>query len=249
MTARKEVKCSQCQNALIRVVWNYAKNRMITEFFCDNKCKADWQIGQREKLGFTKEWLISEYSNKGKSANQIAREIGRDPKRVWEWIKSYGIETRSRGTDYGQNFKQGCVSAFLGMKHSKETKQKIREKRLYDGHVPYLKDGIHWLKHEGAISPNWKGGISPERQSFYSSIEWIESVKKIWKRDNATCQMCGKNHNEELNRGNFHIHHIDSFMFKETRADVNNLVLLCKECHRFVHSRKNIEKLFLGKQK
>lgn len=246
MAIRKIVNCSECSKEISRVFWNYAKNREIATFFCDTKCKAHWQIKQRESLGFTKEWLIDEYCVKNKSANQIAREIKRDPKRVWEWIRNYGLETRPRGTDYGQCFKSGQESVFKGMRHSEDTKNKARERRLKDGHVPYLKDGIHWLKHDGAISPNWRGGVTPERQSFYSSEGWKNAVKKVWERDNAICQKCGKNHNKEGNRGSFHIHHIISFAVKELRSDINNLVLLCKECHRWVHSKGNIEKAFLN---
>jgi len=35
---------------------------------------------------------------------------------------------------------------------------------------------------------------------------------------------------------------------KEIRADANNLVLLCVKCHRFVHSKKNINGEFIGKE-
>lgn len=240
------MKCSYCESDLSRKIYKSQSN--IKNFFCNNKCKSEWQILQRENLGFTKDWLINEYINLGKSTNQIAKEIKRDPKRVWEWIKNYGLETRPRGTDYGQCFKPGCGSLFVGRKHSDETKEKIRQKSLQDGRVPYLKNGVHWLKNEGAVPPSWKGGVTPERQSVYSSKDWCNAVKQVWKRDCAKCQKCGKNHNEELNRGNFHIHHIVSFSVKELRCDPSNLVLLCKECHRWVHGKNNINKDFLKEQ-
>lgn len=245
MASRGPVKCSQCGNRLTRVLWNYQKNRAVSDFFCDTKCKGLWQKSQREALGFDKKWLIGQYHDQGKSANQIAREIGRDPKRVWEWIRDYGLETRPRGTDYGQNFQPGHESPMKGRTHTDETKDKIRAARIADGHVPYLKDGKHWLKHDGAVSPAWKGGITPERQSFYATPEWADAVKAVWKRDNATCQKCGKHHNEAKNRGTFHIHHIVSFMVKELRSEPSNLVLLCKECHMWVHSKKNTKKEFI----
>lgn len=245
MPARSDVKCSQCGSKINRVTWNYGKNRPISEFFCNSSCKGDWQKARREALGYTKEWLESEYHSKGKSANQIAREIGRDPKRVWEWIRDYGLKTRPRGNEYGQGFIAGSESPFKGMRHTEETKEKIRVASIADGRVPYLKDGKHWLKHEGAISPAWRGGVTPERQAFYSTPEWCEAVKSVWSRDNATCQMCGKHHNEAKNRGTFHIHHIVSFMVEEKRSDPGNLVLLCKECHRWVHSKRNKHKIFI----
>lgn len=246
MFVKKEVNCSICGSILLRVVWNYAKARPISAFYCDNTCKGEAQRRERESLGFTKEWLESEYLDKKKSANQIAREIGRDPKRVWEWIRDYGIGTRSRGTDYGNAFKKGQESAFKGMKHTEETKAEIKRISIKQGRKPYMKDGVHWLKHDGAVSPMWKGGITPERQSFYSSPEWVDAVKKVWERDNAICQRCGIHHNTAKARGTFHIHHIISFMVKEKRADVDNLILLCKKCHLWVHSKNNINKQLIG---
>lgn len=239
--AKKNVNCSECGNGLIRNTWFNSKN-----YFCDKQCKGKWQTKQRELLGFTKEWLISEYHEKGKSANQIAKEIGRDTKRVWEWIRDYGLDTRPRGTDYGQGFKKGQESKFKGKNHTQENKDKQRQRRLDDGRVPCYVDGVHWLHHYKDRKPaSWKGGISPERQQVYSSVEWVSSVKEVWKRDNAICQKCGKHHNEEQNRGNFHIHHIVSFMVKELRTEVDNLILLCRPCHLWVHSNENINKDFI----
>lgn len=233
--------CSYCNKEIKRKVFHKnCKNR-----FCNNECKGEWQKEERRKQGFTKEWIYEQYWTLGKSADQIAKEIKKNPKTVWFWFKADNIPTRPRGSEYGQQFKKGQESAFKGKKHTEENKEKIRQKRLEDGHVPYLKNGIHWLKHEGAVSPNYKGGISPERQSFYSSIEWSEAVKKIWERDNAICQRCGKKHNIEENRGTFHIHHIESFLNKEKRADIDNLILLCRPCHLWVHSKKNINKEFI----
>ena len=247
MTVRGDVNCSFCNSSLNRVLFNYGKNRKIKDFFCNNACKGAWQKKQREDQGFNKDWLIEQYFNQGKSANQIAREINKDPKRVWEWINDYGLSTRPRGTDYGQNIKKGQVSFFKGKKHSDETKKLLSDIAKADGRMPFkAENGAPFKGKFGSLHPNYKGGLTPERQSVYSSKEWCEAVKQVWKRDKAICQKCGKNHNDEINRGNFHIHHIVSFMVRELRTDLNNLVLLCKDCHKFVHSKNNVNKEFIG---
>jgi len=231
----------------MRVVWNYAKNRPVENFFCDTSCKGVWQKAQREALGYTKEWLIDQYHVQKKGAAQIGREIGRDPKRVWEWIRDYGLETRPRGNEYGRRIKKGDPSPFRGRKHTESAKQKMREARIKEGRWPCYKDGVHWMHHPdhaGQKPASWKGGVTPERQALYSSQEWTDAVKAVWARDNATCQRCGKHHNTTKSRGTFHIHHIISFMHKEYRSDVDNLVLLCKDCHRWVHSKANVKKRF-----
>lgn len=244
---RKDVPCTWCGNIINRQIWNYGKDRPIENFFCNNECKGAWQKRQRENEGFTKDWLIAEYHDAGKSANQIARQIGRDPKRVWEWIRDYGLETRPRGTDYGSLFKPGQESAFKGKSHTSESRELFRQIRLADGRVPYMKDGKHWLKHEGAKPASWRGGITPERQAFYSSEPWADAVKAVWARDNATCQRCGKHHNTVKSRGTFHIHHIVSFQVEQLRAEPSNLILLCRPCHLWVHSRRNTKREFLRK--
>lgn len=193
-----------------------------------------------------KEWLENEYLIKKRTCNDIAKELKKDPKTIWSWLKKYKIQTRPRGGESSSgSFKKGS-SIWVGKKHSLETKEKMRQNRLNDGHVPYLKDGVHWLKNINTENhPNYKGGLTPERQSFYSSQIWSDIVKQVWKRDKAICQMCGKNHNEENNRGNFHIHHIISFQITEFRSNLSNLILLCKECHLFIHSKKNINKKYI----
>lgn len=238
------VNCSQCESELERYPLNPVTKKPIKNFFCNKQCKGKWQTKQRELLGFTREWLENEYLVIGKSANQIAREIGRDSKRVWEWIRDYGIETRSRGHNTDHLPKDG--STWLGRNHSEETKENMSKLAIADGRLPWGKHNEpYWKGKNGSLHPSFKGGLTPERQQVYSSNEWINSVKEVWKRDNAFCQKCGKNHNEEQNRGNFHIHHIVSFMVRELRTEVDNLVLLCKECHKFVHSKNNINKEFI----
>lgn len=235
---KNKVKCAFCKTKLERYPTK------TNTYFCNIKCKADWQTLQREKLGYTKEWLQDQYFNKGKTCNDIAREIGRDAKRVWEWFKQYGIDVRKRGGESSKGSFQKGHKLGVGRVLTQDAKNKIREARINDGHVPYLKDGVHWLKHEGAVSPMWKGGITPERQGVYSSLEWKDCVKAVWKRDNATCQKC-KHHQSNYRETKFHIHHIESFMAKEKRCEVSNLVLLCPTCHKFVHSKNNVNKLFI----
>lgn len=239
-----KVSCSQCNANLLRR--DFPSLKKIANHFCDNSCKGMWQRAQREAMGFNKQWLEEQYFVLNKSANQIAREIGRDSKRVWEWIREYGLETRKRGTNYGQHFKKGMIGTMTGKKHSPETKAKLKELSIADGRVPWGKGNEpYWKGKTGEKHPSYKGGLTPERQSCYSSQEWVEAVKTVWHRDNATCQRCGVHHNTEEQRGNFHIHHIVSFQVRESRTEPSNLILLCKPCHKWVHSKKNVNKELL----
>jgi hypothetical protein len=97
---------------------------------------------------------------------------------------------------------------------------------------------------KGELHPAWQGGITIERRELFSSKEWRKVSKMVRTRDNNTCQRCNKNTNV-WTWIIFHIHHIVPFCIKELRLDVGNLVLLCAQCHRFVHSKKNINKEFI----
>lgn len=233
--------CSFCGKELQRY-----RNKTST-YFCDIQCKAYWQTQQRELKGYTKEFLIKEYIINGKSANQIAREIKRDVKSVHRWMMNYNMKLRPRGTDYGQNFKKGHTMN-VGYKHSDATKEKIRQRMSGSTNLPHLRGKPHYLTIGDRKPASWKGGITPERQAFYSTVEWKEAVKTIWKRDNAICRRCGKKHNTKTHRGKFAIHHIISFVNKKERANSNNLILICRNCHLWIHSNKNINKDFIEEE-
>lgn len=241
---KEKCNCAWCGKEIYRWAKN-PKGDAIKNHFCDRNCKGLWQKKQREDLGYTKEWLYEQYVVNGRTANDIAKEIGRDSKRVWEWIRDYGIETRKRG--YGNpevHFKKGQPSAFKGHHHTENNKELQRQRRLADGRVPYLVNGQHWLKQEGKHPASWRGGVAPERQAIYGSARWKNAVKKVWKRENATCQLCGKHQSAEKENP-FHIHHIYPFAeYPHLRTNPDNLVLLCRDCHLFVHSNKNADLVF-----
>lgn len=242
--AKQSFNCSQCGSVVTRCPINPVTKLPIKNFFCDNDCKGRWQVEKREALGFTKDWLIDQYVTKGKDTNLIGREIGRDGHSVWNWIKGYGIPTRPRGHLTSNLVQDG--SSFRGKKHTAKSKEKIRLAALADGRVPFLKNGKHWLKSVPKEQhPKWKGGLAPARQALYASEEWSDAVKAVWKRDNATCQLCKKHHNTAESRGTFHIHHIVPFEVEALRAKVDNLVLLCKYCHRFVHGKDNFARIYI----
>src|SRR5690606_25201612 len=140
---------------------------------------------------------------------------------------------------------KGQVSTFLGRKHTPETRAKLRAIAIADGRVPYDPAVGSYMKgRRGAATTNWKGGITAARQAFYATPEWKAAVKAVWKRDNATCQRCGK-HKSPNRQLAFDIHHIVSFAVVELRAEISNLVLLCEPCHYWVHGNENTNGQFI----
>lgn len=179
---------------------------------------------------------------------QIGQRFERDPKTVFWWMQKASIPTRPRGSNPAVHFKAGERSAFAGHKHGPEALAKLAEAARRDPRLPHLIGGEHWLKGtHGAINPNWKGGATPERQEFYRSPEWKTACVTVWNRADAKCERCGKDHRAR-NRATepaFHVHHIVSFAVRELRAKPTNLVLLCRDCHYWVHSNANVDHLYL----
>lgn len=210
--------------------------------FCGQQCKAEYQ---RLAKPVTREWLHEQYVDKGRDCPDIAKEVHRDPKSVWNWLKDFGIPTRPRGLNWSRNLiiGSGSDNGFYGRRHSRKVRTRLREQKIRSGHVPYLRNGQHWMKTAKKDElPNWKGGITPERQAMYASKEWGKAFRAVWKRDKATCQRCKKKHEKGCP---FDVHHIVGFACRELRTEVSNLVLLCEKCHYWVHGPKNRKGRFL----
>lgn len=182
---------------------------------------TEFKPGQhwRERKPFwDRDWLHHEYVEKGRSAGDIAAEFGVTAESIIHWLRKHGI--RRRSTSEARALKHWGASG---------------------------SDNPMWNKR-GELNPRWLGGVTPERQSFYTSEAWRKACSSVWKRDNATCQRC-KLHRDDQPDMPFHIHHIVSFAVEELRADIDNLVLLCEVCHQFVHSRRNTDGEFLSQER
>ena len=233
--------CQWCGAALFRT-----KQSVRVRFhFCDRKCKGEFQRTQKP---VTKDWLHQQYIVNGLDCTQIAKIVGRNSKRVWEWLRDYGIPTRKRGATENSWLRKGRPNPFKGRKHTPETRKKMSDAAKAAGRVPYDPAvGSYMKNRRGSNNPKWKGGISPERQAFYASEEWKESSREVKRRDRNTCQRCGKV--KVRNDGQqFDIHHIVSFACVELRAVVSNLVFLCEPCHYWVHGSENVDKVFIKEE-
>lgn len=170
----------------------------------------------------------------------------RDAKTVHVWLRKAGIATRPRGSNPAQWLTRGDPRSFSGTKHSAATKARISASSK--GRKPYLRAGQHWLHTVPADqNPNWKGGATPERQEFYRSAEWAAAIKAVWARADGCCQRCALDWRtvDRAVTPSFHIHHIVSFSVVRLRAAVENLALVCRPCHYWIHSNENIHGEFI----
>lgn len=233
--------CHVCQK---QVAKKWSSKQPVTAKFCSRTCKSEHQ---RQSKPVTREWLEQKYVGERMDCTAIGQLVDRDPKSVWNWLKSFGIPTRPRGGFTSKSaFQKGAESLFKGKKHTEETKKRLRELSIADGRTPHPRDGIPYMRgRTGAKSHNWKGGISPERARVYASKAWIMAAAEVWRRADSKCERCGAAHLANDNRRRFHVHHIVKFEVKALQTDTSNLALLCAKCHHFVHSKKNAGSEFI----
>jgi len=164
----------------------------------------------------------------------------REKKPYWDrdWLYQEYIVKQRSAAEIAQDFdcKENNILYFLS-KHS-IPRRTIEEARAIK-YWGLAGDANGMYGRTGEENPNWRGGCTPERQALYASQEWADAVQEVWRQDQAACQRCGVK--EQEHDGAFHIHHIVSFENEALRAVVGNLVLLCDQCHHFVHSKENID--------
>ena len=110
-----------------------------------------------------------------------------------------------------------------GRHHSEETKRKMS------------------LKKEGTNHWNWQGGITPQNELERRRLEYKEWRKRVFERDNYTCQICSKQ------KCYLNAHHIKSFSgHPNLRLNVDNGITLCDACHELITERGRWGHLFRG---
>jgi hypothetical protein len=195
-----------------------------------------------KSLHLNKEWLMQKYVDEGLSTYQIAEIVNRNPKSIYTKLKDFGIPTRSRAETIQQNawWNIGKEHWNKGKKRPQKTKEAISKSRTGKKYPNLAGKNNGMYGRTGKENPNWKGGVTPERQKLYVSEKWKEIIKTIFRRDNYRCAVCGGTSR------NLHAHHIKTWAdYPENRLDIDNLITVCKKCHHWIHSKKNKNKDFL----
>ena len=160
-----------------------------------------------------------------------------------EMIELLNIDCMDKPQRKG-GFKKGHKpQAWKGKKHTKETKEKMRQARLKNPpmHNPdVVAKRSKTLNERGTFakenSNNWKGGVTPEQILARNSSEYQEWRQTVFERDGFSCQHCGDKCGSGKNVY-LHAHHIKGFAsHPELRFEESNGITLCKDCHRKEHT-------------
>lgn len=212
--------------------------------FCSIRCKGEWQKTQKP---VDKAWLYQKYVVEQLGTYEIAKLVNRNPKNVYNWIIGYNIPTRTKKEavvlfNKREETKKKRSSSSKGRPFPERAKLKLslERKGKPNPKITGKKNGMYGRR--GELSPSWKGGVTPERQSFYETEEWKQVRKRVYEKYEYKCDKCECNHST---KNPLHIHHIISFAIRHLRCDMNNLILLCKKCHLWAHSKKNVNKDYI----
>lgn len=156
------------------------------------------------------------------SSTEIAKIFGLTHNTILTHLKHCGIERRSLseaqfnhyGKDYPKDFsdKNKMIELYITKKLSKKSIAEIYncdpcviDTVLKKFNIP-IRNNSESKKGLmiGENHPNWKGGITKLHQRLREYF-YVNQVPLVSKRDNYTCQLCGKTHTI------LHVHHIKPF--------------------------------------
>lgn len=124
-------------------------------------------------------------------------------------------------------FKEQARQRMLGVKPTLATVEKRRQSRAGYRHSDETRRKIAASQKQGANHPLWKGGKRSPNELFRKSVEYKIWRDAVYRRDDFTCQECGKR------GGKLNADHIKPFaLFPDLRLAIDNGRTLCLKCHR-----------------
>jgi len=182
-----------------------------------------------------REWVREQYVEHHNTTYDIAEECGCCATTVGTWLEKHGIKTRSAQDQLPDDrLKDRDWLREQYVKHQNTTYDIAEECRCSGSTVlRYLElHGIETRRLCGENHPHWNGGFEPY------GTGWNEKKKQqVRKRDGYKCVDCGTTqpehkaeHSERL-----HVHHLIKARDvddPEERNALENLVTLCRDCHR-----------------
>jgi len=188
-------------------------------------------------------WKLSKETKESISKSLIGNTRG-FKKGMSPWNKGTKGICKANSTSY----KKGDTPWTNGKHHSDKSKEKMSssitaawEEGKFKNRPPFTEETKDKIRKTlrtlglmvGDKCPNWKGGVTPENHKIRTSFGMKEWRRKVFARDNYTCQECGKT------KCYIESHHIKSFAkYPELRFDLENGITLCLECHSKVDKHR-----------
>lgn len=157
----------------------------------------------------TKDILYDLYRVQHKSTNEIAKMYDITDGAVLYWLRKYDIPSFTTSE---------AVNIYLyekgGLEKARETQSTMENK---------IKSSC---RQRGIAIEDFDGFATTEQHMARNNTYYKEWIKKVFQRDNYTCQCCGKR------GGNLNAHHLYNFAeYENLRYEIDNGITLCPQCH------------------
>ncbi len=192
------------------------------------RCKICGRLKSKNKLHTCPSKAELSAIMKGKMTPKLRKKMGiaqkkayKEGKKIPYWLgKKRTKETIDKAVKTRlERIKNGeIVSYWKGKKRSKKDRKKMSKSHI----------GLQ----VGEKNSRWRGGVSSKKKLIWGSYKYQKWRKSVFKRDDYTCQICGKK-GIELNA-----HHIDT-VYNNPKLIFNkkNGKTLCKKCHIELHKK------------
>lgn len=183
------------------------------------------------------EWLRAQYWNNGRTATEIADELGVYGSAVNRWLDRHGIEKKGQSVARaGESVRQLEDGEWLREQYHEKGLSTVELGEKLGVSSRCVNDWMerHEIERRGMEAeenPMWKGGADD-----YYGPSWHSVRREVRERDDYECQRCGMPDEEHVDQfgQSLHVHHIRPFRTFEEHTEANrpeNLITLCRECH------------------
>lgn len=171
-------------------------------------------------------WLRDEYLSEGRTCADLADQLGVTDLTVSRWLRRHDIPTRPAHKPAKERVTitcHNCGDDFDTLPSRADRAKYCSRGCYYDGmDMPTGED--HW---------SWKE--TPDHRP--AGEEWVELRRQVRERDAYECQVCGVAESD-MDR-QLDVHHLRRVRDRDdaraqVTADAENLVALCRSCHRRV---------------
>lgn len=183
----------------------------------------------------TKSVLYEEYINNKKTFNVIAREYNLKPQNVIKLLTEYEIPIRSRAESMRIYYDERGGREVKRQKSLEMWSDENFHQKMCEINKVNSQKIEHRIKQSAALQhisvDEWNGFVTSENKRLRNSFEYDNWRNAVFKRDDYTCQCCGRR-SRVGDSVTLHAHHLENFALNsDLRFDIDNGVTLCYECH------------------
>lgn len=159
-----------------------------------------------------------------KGYHDLCKSCGRSGRRNWNFGKPMLATT-----------KKALLESHIGSHPTEDTRLKMSISGK--NRPPITEETRNKMRRSsaGENNPNWKGGISPWRNTVARMPAYKNWRKDVFERDDYTCQICN------VRGGKLEAHHILPVRDNKNTLlifDIDNGITLCKKCHQHIGGKE-----------